>query len=467
MKFTDAAENTQFETTTTNGMKAFTTSCNNLVNLFFAIGASRGKDVTGQFEKAFQEDALLATKVALWARDVRGGAGERKIFRDILTYMERSHPEILEKVIPYVPEYGRWDDLLIFSTQRFKEQSYGLIKEALESGNGLCAKWLPREKSSKKDTAIELRKFLKMSPKRYRKMLVDATKVVETPMCAQDWDNINFDHVPSVAAARYQKAFGKNAPEAYGAYKASLVSGTGKVNASAIFPHDVIIGMRNGDKDVAVAQWDALPNYMTGGNILPVVDVSGSMSCPVGGNNNLRCMDVSIALGLYCADKNTGPFKDAVLTFSESSRIEVLKGNLYEKYNQLARMDWGMSTNLESAFKAVLQVGKENGLTDEEMPKFLLVLSDMQFNASSASGESALGMCERMYKEAGYTMPKLVWWNLHDHGNVPVRFDQKGTALISGFSPAILKSVLAAKSFTPVDIMLDTINSGRYEIDLS
>lgn len=467
MSFSEAVQNTQFETTTTNGMVTYTTSCDNVVNLFFAIGASRNKDIIPQFEKAFQDDPILATKVALWARDVRGGAGERKIFRDILQYLETSHPEMLEKIIPHIPEYGRFDDGFVLKTDKFKHQYFSLVEKALKDGNQLCAKFCPREKSSKKELAIELRQFMKLSPKQYRKLLVNNTNVVENFMCAKDWDNINFDHVPSVAAARYQKAFNKNAPESYSNYKASLVSGTGKVNASAIFPHDVIIGMKNGDKDVAVAQWESLPNYLTGGNILPVCDVSGSMSCSVGGNPKLSCFDISVALGLYCADKNTGPFKDVVLTFSENSKIEVLKGNLYEKYRQICRMEWGMSTNLESAFDAILKVGLDNKLTDEEMPKYLLILSDMNFDQACYKSDSALMMAKRKYDEAGMKLPSLVFWNLDDSGQVPVRFDQTGTALVSGFSPSILKSILAAKEMTPFSVMMDTIGSERYNIDLS
>jgi hypothetical protein len=450
-------------------MKAYSNSGNNLVSLFFAIGASRGKDITPAFEKAYQEDPIIATKIALWARDVRGGAGERKIFRDILVYMEENHPEMLEKIIPHIPEYGRFDDGFVFKTTNFKNKYFSLVENALKEGNKLCAKFCPREKSSKKDLAIELRQFMKLSPKQYRKLLVNNTQVVETPMCAKQFDTINFGHVPSVAAARYQKAFNKNAPVKYAEYKASLVSGTGKVNASAIFPHDVIVGMRNGDKDVAIAQWDALPNFMTGGNILMITDVSGSMSCSVGGNPNLRCMDVSIALGLYCADKNTGPFKDVVLTFSEDSRIEVLKGNLYEKYNQLQRMHWGMSTNLNSAFDAILKVGIDNKLSDDDMPKYVIVCSDMQFNSSTSGGynESAMQMISRKYKEANFTVPKLVWWNLNDHGNVPVRFDQNNVGLVSGFSPSILKNILSATEFTPYSIMMSTIDTPRYDIVLS
>lgn len=467
MTFSTAVQNTQFETTTTNGMKAYTTSCDNVVNLFYSIGASRGKDIIPAFEKAFQEDQVLAIKVALWARDIRGGAGERQLFKNILVYLEQSHPEMLEKLIPHISEYGRWDDLLIFSTPVFKERAYGLIRSALACGNTLVGKWLPREKSAKKGIAQELRKFLKMSPKTYRKMLVEATNVVENKMCAKNWSDINFSHVPSVAAGRYQKAFGRNAPEEYQTYKNGLVTGETKINASAVYPHNVVQSLNQGDQDVAIAQWEALPNFMTGGNIIGVIDVSGSMTCPVGGNPSLTCMDVAIGLGLYMADKNTGPFKDVFLTFSERSEIQVLKGNLAEKYLQMSRSDWGMSTSLDSAFDAILKVGIDNKLTDEEMPEIILILSDMQFNPTRGTSGSALEMIKEKYASAGYTVPNVVWWNLNDYGNVPVRFDEKGTALISGFSPAILKSVLAAEEFTPLTIMMDTIGSERYNIDLS
>jgi len=341
-----------------------------------------------------------------------------------------------------------------------------LLKQQLNTA-GTCCKWLPREKSSKKDIAIELRQFFKLSPKMYRKTVADMSETVEDLMCAQQWDSIEFSHVPSVAAARYQKAFNKNAPEQYTAYKAGLVSGDTKINASAIYPHDVVKSVNTGDRDVALAQWEALPNYMTGGNILVMADVSGSMTCSVGGNPNLRCIDISIALGLYCADKNTGPFKDVVLTFSENSRIEVLKGNLIQKMNQLNRMEWGMSTSLASAFDAILKVGLDNKLTDEEMPKYLLICSDMQFNQACNKYDCALLMVKRKYEKAGFTLPSIIFWNLNDAGHVPVKFDQTGTAMVSGYSPSILRSILAAENFTPVSIMLDTINSGRYDVDLA
>lgn len=458
MTFAEAVQNTVVEARTTNGMAALESTTNPVVDLFYKIGASRGKKIAPDFERAFQFDRTLALRVALWARDVRGGAGERQIFRDILQHLENLHPETLELVLSHVPVFGRWDDLLVFQTKEFKNRAYDLIHHALAEGNGLCAKWMPRQG----ELAVELRNHVAMSPKQWRKTLVSLTKVVETQMCAKDWNNINFSHVPSLAAARYQKAFNRNAAEAYAKYKESLATGTAKINAAAVYPHDVVRSIGSGDKDVAKAQWEALPNYMTDANVLPMVDVSGSMSCLVGGNRNLQCIDVSVALGLYCADKNRGPFKDMFLTFSEKTRLEVLRGDILSKCTQLQNADWGMSTNLHGAFEAVLDVAVKQGVREADMPKYILILSDMQFNHCVTHDDSAIKMIERKYEAAGYSLPKIVFWNLNSHGNVPVEFNKKGVALVSGFSPAIMKSILAAGEFTPLSIMLDTINQPRY-----
>lgn len=458
MTFAEAVQNAVVEARTTNGMPALESTTNPVVDLFYKIGASRGKKIAPDFERAFQFDRTLALRVAAWARDVRGGAGERQIFRDILLHLENLHPEALDRVLPHVPEWGRWDDLLVFQTKEFKNKAFALIGAALSERNGLAAKWLPRQGP----LAVELRTFFGMSPKLYRKSLVELTKVVETQMCAKDWSNINFSHVPSLAAARYQKAFSRNASVAYTAYKEALKTGEAKVNAAAVYPHDVVRSISVGDKDVAKAQWEALPNYMTSANVLPMVDVSGSMCCPVGGNRNLQCIDVSVALGLYCADKNRGAFKDMFLTFSEKTRLEVLRGDIISKCSQLQDADWGMSTNLHGAFEAVLNVAVTQHVSEADMPKYILILSDMQFDQCAKFDDSAIKMIERKYEEAGYSLPKIVFWNLNSHSNVPVEFNKQGVALVSGFSPAIMKSILAAGEFTPLSIMLDTINQPRY-----
>lgn len=458
--FKEAVEEVQLETHTENGMKTFDSSKSALVDLFFSIGASRGKDLSADFARALAQDQTLALKLLMWARDVRGGAGERDVVRTILKYMETNAPIPLMRIITHIPEFGRWDDLLIFNTPGFKSVAFTIIKNALGNGNGLCAKWMPR----KGPLALELRTFLGFSPKQYRKYLVELTKVVEQDMCANRWTEINYSHVPSLAASRYQKAFRKHDPEGYEAYKEKLVSGEAKVNANAVYPYDVIKAYNNGgDSTVVQAQWDALPNYCGDELVLPLCDVSGSMQDHVGGNKNLTCLDVCVSLGLYLADKNTGPFRDMFLTFTDNSKLEILKGDLISKLNQLRRAEWGMSTNLHSAFEAILKYATEWKVPQRHMPRYLLIMSDMQFNQCARHDDSAMQMIERKYAEAGYQVPMIVFWNLNARANqVPVKYDKPGVALVSGFSPSIMTSILKADELTPEAVMLKTLNSPRY-----
>ena len=460
--FKEAVEEVQLETHTENGMKTFDSSKSALVDLFFSIGASRGKDLSADFARALAQDQTLALKLLMWARDVRGGAGEREVVRTILKYMETNAPMPLVRLLPHISVYGRWDDLLIFETKAFKEAAFTLIKNALKAGNGLCAKWMPRQGK----VAVELRTFLGYSPKHYRKCLVELTKVVEQDMCANRWTEINYSHVPSLAASRYQKAFRKHDPEGYEAFKEKLISGEAKVNANAVYPYDVIKAYNNGgDSTVVQAQWDALPNYCGDELVLPLCDVSGSMQTPVGGNKNLTCLDVCVSLGLYLADKNTGPFRDMFLTFTDNSKLEILKGNLISKLNQLRRADWGMSTNLHSAFEAILKYATEWKVPQRHMPKYLLIMSDMQFNQCARHDDHAMQMIERKYAEAGYQVPMIVFWNLNARANqVPVKYDKPGVALVSGFSPSIMTSILKADELSPLAVMLKTLNSERYAL---
>lgn len=459
--FKSAVQNTTVESRTANNMKTYESSLSSVLDLFFAIGSSRGKDIIPQFEKAYQEDRRLTLRAACWARDVRGGAGERETFRKILSFIEKNHNKEFEQLIKATPFYGRWDDVLVSQTKEGFDIVAEEVRKALSQGDGLCAKWMPR----KGVYAVALRKRLNMSPKQYRKTLVTLTNVVEQSMCSGDWSKIVYDHVPSVAAARYQKAFGKHDPSGYAAYREALTTGDAKVNAGAVYPYDIIKSLRaGGAQEVIKAQWEALPNYVGDANILPMVDVSGSMACPVGGNANLQCIDVAVSLGLYLADKNRGAFKDMFLTFSSKSKIEVLKGDIVSKFAQLSRAHWDMSTNLLSAFDEVLRVASEKRVAQEDMPRYILILSDMEFNQCTTYDDSAIEGIRRKYAYSGYTLPNIIFWTLNARsGNVPVKFDERGTALVSGFSPAIMTSILKCEAIDPTSIMLTTLNSERYE----
>ena len=450
-------------TTTTNGMPAFTKAGNALVDLFYNIGSSRNNPdaAVRQFISAFVEDRLLATKIAFWARDIRGGAGEREVFRKILAYLSKTNPDVVRKNLHLVPEFGRWDDLFVIEKDTVaRKEAMEMFAVAIQNGNGLACKWAPRKGAD----AVELRNTLGMTPKQYRKTIVNGSNTVEQLMCAKDWSNIEFDKLPSVASARYQKAFGRNAQERYAAYINSLQKGEVKINAGAVYPYDIVKSMNYGNRAVAIEQWKALPNYMGDAKILAMVDVSGSMCCPAGRKmGTVTCLEVALSLGLYCADKLTGAFKDTFLTFSGSPELLHLKGDIGQKMDQMARSKWGMNTDMPKAFAHILNHAVRNKVPQEDMPDTVVILSDMQFDSCVNYGGSAMNTIRKQYEAAGYSVPNVVFWNINaSYGNSPVTVNDQGVALVSGFSPALFKQILAAKDFSPLAIMMDVIGQDRY-----
>lgn len=475
MKLVDALR--QNDTLTENGMATNSSSLNEVVDLFYTIGAMRGQDkqrLIAKFLAAFHTDSTRSMKILFWVRDIRGGAGERQIFRDIIKYLADNYTNSLKKNLKYIPEYGRWDDLLSLENTKLESAAFHLIKEAISEGGTLAEKWMPR----KGKTASKLRKYMGVTPKEYRKLLVNGTSVVETLMCAKRWKDIDFSKIPSLASARYQKSFLKNAEKTYRDYIDQLKEGKTKINASAVYPYDVVKSLNSGNFEVANEQWKALPDYLKDTNemILPMVDTSGSMAVAAGNNKNVSCMDIAVSLGLYISERNEGLFKNAFLTFSSNPKLQYLSGSLKDRYTQLYQADWGMNTNIKAAFDMILKQAVKHKLNQSEMPDKILILSDMQFDSAINNNRyygrnnpgdmwnpTAQELIEEMYAEAGYKVPKIVYWNIQSrNGDIPVKFDKDGTALISGFSPAIMTSILGSDDFSPISIMDKTILSDRY-----
>ena len=459
---------------TENGMATNSTSLNNCVDLFFQIGAMRGQDkvrLINAFTKAFGENPLTAMRLLFWARDVRGGAGERQIFKDIISYLAENRTEVLAKNLNLITEFGRWDDLLVLIGTKLEPAVLELIAKGLADKNGLCAKWMPRpnvDNREKKRAATAIRKHLGLSPKEYRKMLVKNSNTVEQLMCAKNFAAIDYSKLPSKAMSDYMKAFSKNDCERFGAYITSVEKGEVKINASALYPYDVIKNMRQGNTQGANVQWDALPNYMEGNNerVLPLVDVSSSMDQSVGDSASLNVLQVAISLGLYISERNEGPYKNAFITFHSSPQLITVNGSLSERYSQMARSPWGGSTNLTSSFNLILNKAVESSVPVEEMPTMLIIFSDMEFDSTDRGwNETAQQMIERKYAAAGYTMPKIVYWNLASRGdkNKPVHFDKSGTSLVSGFSPSLLTNLLSGKDITPLSMMMSVVDGERYK----
>jgi len=453
-------------------------SLNKNTDLFFLAGASRGKDIKHIFAGALVEDPEVACRILQHCRDIRGGAGERQTFRDLFSYLIKTDPKLASRILVKIPEIGRFDDIIAtcFGTS-LERQSLGIISSSLKAGNSLAGKWMPRQGPE----ANKIRSYMKMVPKDYRKMLVGLSAgVVEQKMCANEWTDINYSHVPSVAAARYQKAFGKHDPAGYTEYKEKLSSGEEKINASAVYPYDVIRSLRNGDTTVANAQWTSLPDYLNGTDesILAVVDVSGSMDIQVSGS--ITALDISISLGLYVSERLNGPFKDTFVTFSTSPEMLKLKGTLSQRYDQMADSSWKMSTDIQAVFKLILDTAVKHKVSEKEMPSKIVIFSDMEFNSCICMGSTptnsryghngnsvsigAMDMIRLSYQQAGYNLPQIIFWNLNGRpGNVPVTYDESGTALVSGFSPSILKSLLGGEDITPISVMLKAIMIQRYD----
>jgi hypothetical protein len=457
------------DTVTTNGMVTNSTSSNYLLDMFFRMGGSRQMDessIQTMFLNAYHENPEYALKALFYNRDIRGGQGERRSFRLMFQALCIVDPSTAIRLINYVPEYGRWDDLFVAFGTDVWESVTDLILSSLKRGDKLCAKWMPRPNKAKAYIAKDLAKAWGLSLDDYRDLIVKHTDVVETLMCKREWTAINYNHVPSKASHQYRGAYLKHDEDRYREWLGNLTKvdekgkPLAKVNAGAIFPHDVIkpyFGYGNTDTDTLIeAQWKALPEYAPKGNkVISVCDVSGSM-------NGLPLL-VCLALGIYTAERNNGIFKNGFITFSERPALQILKGKtLRDKVNELHRAHWDMNTNLEAVFELLLTSAKRDNLSEEDMPDTILILSDMQFDACVRNkSNSAIDMIKRMYSEAGYNVPNVIFWNLNTGSGIPVKYDTSGTAVVSGFSPSILKSIISG-NINPIAQMMEVLNSERY-----
>jgi len=454
---------------TENDIVTHSISGSRVLDLFYGMGGSRQLNearIAGMFSQAFIENRLLATKALFYNRDVRGGQGERRSFRIMFEYLCYDHPEVAIKNIPNVPFYGRWDDLFNALGTPAEKPALDFIATALKAGDKLCAKWMPREGKHNSAWAKILRTHLELTPKQYRKLLAGNTQVIENFMCSGDWGKIDYNHVPSVASNKYRHAFGKHDFERYSGWLESLSkpeSGN-KIHADAIFPHTIVHGylsnhyggIKGLDKTLE-AQWKALPNYVPDGHsFIPVCDVSGSM--------NGEPMEVSVSLGVYLSERNKGPFKDAFLTFSGRPQLQILTGNtLRGKIEQLEASHWDMNTDLEAVFKLILSKATSGSVPAEDMPETILIISDMQFDQCiEKPSNTAMDMIRRQYETAGYKIPNVVFWNVRTSQGIPVKLDEQGTAIVSGFSPSVMKNLLSGE-MRPDAVMLRTLLDPRYE----
>jgi len=445
---------------TANGAVTNKSSLDKCLDLFFIAGASRRMsedDIRLAFVNAHTQDKQLAWRIVFWARDCRGGAGEKRFFRVIAKFAVVHLKEEWEIVSVYVPHMGSWKDL--FLIEEPSENVLNYFKHQLEenSNRNLLAKYFPR----KGKWFSAMHKYLGWSPKMFRKYLVSMTDVVEHHICDNKLENIKYSTVPSVAMNRYKNLFQRKDGDRFNAYVQDVLDGKDKINASVLFPNQVIAPLLGCDHhsvnlDTMQAQWDALPDYMEGSTerILPVCDVSGSMTgLP---------MEVSIALGIYISTRNVGSFQNAIMTFSENPEMHIIEGtNIYDQVNNLENADWGMNTNLAATFEEILEHAIEYGVHEDDMPTKVLIISDMEFDRCGQN--TNLDYIRHQYESSGYELPEIVFWNVNGRlNNLPGLKNDLGIGLVSGFSPAILKTILSGEIVDPIKLMRDAVDTKKY-----
>lgn len=441
------------DTLTENAMPAHSTSSDYVLDFFAKSGAYRGKIHEGvfAFQKAYNEDQLLARKALFYCRDIRGGQGERELFRRIIHDMALKN-QLGDGDVANIPFYGRWDDLMALEGTGASGTAVRLWAAAIDAGSPLASKWLPR----RGPWFAWVRKYLEVSPGMLRRRIASCSKTVEQHMCAGEWDQIEYSHVPSQAGLKYRKAFSRHDKERYEAFIAAAKEGKVKINAGTLYPSDLV--QRVGD-DTVDALWAALPDYIgeNSSGFVPVCDVSGSMAG--------EPMDVSIGLGLYLSERNKGPFKDVVITFSaEPTFVKLSGGPLSQRVAELDGIDWNMNTNIEKMFRIMLERAIAGNVPQSDMPSTLLIISDMQFDQCvEEPSQSIMELVRKKYEASGYNAPSVVFWNVRASRGQPAKATEGGVALVSGYSPSIMTKLLARKpQDTPMDTMMATLGSERY-----
>ena len=485
--------------TTENGAVGYKTTGKKLLDLNFSVASLRGASddqIISKFMDAYWENPVFAMKWLFYARDAREGLGERRLFRTVIKHLAEQKSEVVCSVLTLTAEYGRWDDLWCLLETDLVDAVVGVVQTQLAKDFknmvdgkpvSLLAKWMPSANASSATTkkyASILCKKMGDTPRGYRKVLSRMRQyidIVERKMSSKEWGAINYEAVPSRANLIYNNAFLRNDEYRRRAYLAALERGDAKINASTLYPHDIVHKHgRSYMADTALeGLWKSLPDTVNGcGNTIVVADGSGSMRCLVGGNTGVTALEVANALAIYFAERSSGEFKDKYITFSENPQLVDFSNakTLRDKLNIASRYCEVANTNIEAVFELILSTAVKNNMAQADIPANILIISDMEFDSCAVDNSSSRGSWGRRtlsntlfdkiaqkYYSYGYKLPRLVFWNVNSRtGTIPVKQNDLGVALVSGFSVNIVKMVMSNK-LDPYECLLDAINVERYQ----
>lgn len=469
-------------TYTENGAATYATTCSDCLDLFATVGALRSADdseITKRFVRAYAENPNLAMKLLFFARDVRGGLGERKVFRVCLKWLAQNAAASVKKNISYIAEYGRWDDLLSLMGTPCEKDALLLIQKQLEADLNamdmgddvsLLAKWLPSVNASNAQTvafAKRIARFLGMDDSTYRKTLVklrQRIRILENYLREKDY---TFDYAkqPSKAMFKYRKAFSRNDAERYGEFLSKVSRGEAQLHTGTLTPYEIIkpfFYSLVSDQEAAAIDttWKAQEDFTGDENALVVIDGSGSMYC----RTDPMPATVALSLGIYFAERNTGAFRNFFLTFSENPRLVEIKGEtILEKVQYCHIFNEVANTNIQKVFELILRAAVKNQVPQSEMPSTLYIISDMEFDYCAEGADlTNFEYAKKIFAEAGYQLPRVVFWNVQSrNAQQPVNQNEQGVVLVSGCTPRIF-SMLKSGILSPLGYMMEILGAERY-----
>lgn len=496
MSYREALEEKASETTTLNGAKTHSTSGDACLDFFAVAGGMRYREKKAQiilFDRAYIENPELAMKLLFYIRDIRGGMGERKMFRTLLRHVAFQWPKSAKKNVAYISEFGRYDDLLCLLETPAQNEAMTIIQSQLkkdwkaleERRNGrkdarisLLAKWLPSGNASSWKTrkmAQKVMNLLNLDKKSYRKMLSALRAnicITERYLTKKEPEKIVYHSVPAGAMLKYRKAFGRSDRKRFHEYLDQVNSGAETIHCRTLFPYEIarpyITGCSATDQTedrVLDILWNHLKRSVNQNNAISVVDTSGSMYCSWPSDGPVPAL-YSQALGLYLAENCTGTFHNMLITFESSPHLIEIQGNtLRDKIRYIRTLPWGGSTNLSAVFDLILDAAIKSGATQGELPQTIYIFSDMEFNCAIRNASKTIYEDEsEMYEAYGYHLPAVVFHNVNSwQMQVPVRKDTKGAALVSGQSVSAFRYPTDVNT-TPMEHMLQILNSRRYRM---
>ena len=470
------------KTVTENGAVTHLTSGSDCLDLFATVGALRhasDQEILSRFTRAFSENKDIAMKLLFFARDVRGGLGERRVFRVILTWLAKNEPAVVCKNLAHIAEYGRYDDLLSLMDTSCEGAMLAFVKAQLDADRlgmqagtevSLLAKWLPSVNASNSDAvrcAKRIARYLGLSDAEYRRLLVALRariRIIENNLRERDY-SFDYEKQPSRALYKYRKAFVRNDGERYRVFLSAVENGNATLHTSALVPYEIIAPCVRGrvseeERRIINTTWNALEDFGGNENALAVIDGSGSMYWNCAG----APAEVALSLGLYFAERNKGAFANHFITFSENPRLVEIKGkDIVDKVRYTMGYNEVANTNIQKVFELILNTARKNALPQEELPSKIYIISDMEFDACASDASlTNFAYAKKLYGEAGYRLPDVVFWNVASRNRQqPVTVNDEGVALVSGCTPRIF-SMVAGGNPNPYAFMLEVIESERY-----